>query len=201
MITVRIDDRDVGILCQEAPGRIQRAIVRALNRAAGSARTAMVREIARDTGLKSGTVRDQVPVRKATLTEPSATISATLKRIPLIDFKARGPEPSRGKGRGVSYNLPSGAGRNPNAFIATMGSGHRGVFVRAASSTKTSAGAWSKNLPIFQLFGPSLGHVFIKYQPVGIAKAEDAFIANLKHELVFVGTEPAPESFSPEDVT
>ena len=78
------------------------AMVRALNRSISSGRTVMVREIARDTGLKSKDVRDAMRLQEATLNRPEASLGAGLKRIPLVDFQARGPEPSRGRGRGVS---------------------------------------------------------------------------------------------------
>lgn len=173
--------------CDKIPSSTTRALVRAMNRAMASARTVMVREIARDTGLKSKDVRDAMPFRKATSDRPQARLAAGLKRIPLYKFNARGPYPSRGRGRGVTYRLASGGrGRHPNAFIAKMTSmgvikstehatlspGHMGVFVRR---TKT-------RLPIAELFGPSLGHVFRKFRPQGQAKLQEAFEKNFRHE-------------------
>ncbi len=156
------------------PRRAQKIIVRALNRGIDSARTAMVREIATDTGLKSKDVRDALSLQHANFETPEARLGARLKRLPLIAFGARGPEPSRGKGRGVSYRLGTGGrGRVENAFIATMRSGHRGVFKRTGK----------KRLPIQELFGPSLGHVFGKYRAVGRARAEEVFMTNLTHDL------------------
>jgi hypothetical protein len=152
-----------------------RAMVRAMNRAMASARTVMVRAVAADTGLTATAVRSAMTLREATFDRPEARLATTMKRIPLIDFRARGPEPSRGKGRGVSYRLPHGRGRHPNAFIATMKSGHRGVFVRRGKG----------RLPIQELFGPSLGHVFAKYRPQGMQKLQEAFDSNFDHELQF----------------
>lgn len=159
------------------PGRVSKAMVRALNRAIGSARTVIVREIARDMGLKSKDVRDALRMSEATMSRPESSLAARLKRIPLIDFNARGPEPSRGKGRGVSYRLPGGKGRAPNAFIATMGSGHRGVFARTGKA----------RLGIRELKGPSIGHVFAKYKALGLAKAQESFETNFAHEMKFAG--------------
>ena len=129
---------------------IPKAMVRAMNRAIESGRTAMVREIARDTRLKSKVVRDAITLKKATITQPAASISAPLKRLPLAAFGARQV------GRGVSVDTgPGGGGRHVvrGAFLAEMGSGHRGVFVRAGK----------KRLPIRELPGVSIGHVFNKY--------------------------------------
>lgn len=177
---VRLDVRETERAIRQLRDRAPIAISRALNRAAGSARTVMVREVARDMGLKSGTVRDQVQIDEARpsqgdISRLRARLSVSGKRIPLIDFGARGPEPSRGKGRGVSAKLPGGKGRYPNAFIATMRSGHRGVFARSTT----------KRLPIYELRGPSLPHVFTKYMPLGLARGQEALVTNLAHELRF----------------
>ena len=87
------------------------------------------------------------------------------------------------KGRGVTYKLTGGKNRIANAFIATMSSGHKGVFVRAGVSAKKSAGAWSKNLPIAELYGPSLGHVFAKFRPSAEARIAQAFDTAFEHEM------------------
>lgn len=157
------------------------AIARALNRSAGSAKTAMVRVIAADLGLKAGDVRDHVVVKEARPDNLTATFFASGKRLPLIDFRARGPEPSRGKGRGVSARLPGGAGRYPNAFIATMGSGHRGVFVRRPGSGR---------LPITELHGPSIAQSFRKNVSIGAARAKEQLIKNIQSELRFAMSKP-----------
>lgn len=167
-----------------ANGRIGVALVRALNRGIRSARPVMVREIARDIGLRAKDVRDAMPMRDATKNRPEATLGAGLKRIPLIDFRATGPEPSRGRGRGVSYRLQGGRSRIPSAFIATMQSGHRGVFSRGNKRQSTSG-----RLPISELFGPSLGHVFAKYRALALARAQEVFMTNFDHEFTFAGTQ------------
>jgi hypothetical protein len=157
--------------------KLNRSMVRAINRTIGSVRTVMVREMSRDLGLKSKDVRDALSFRQASLARTEAALGARLKRMPLIDFKATGPEPSHGKGRGVAYKLSGARDRIENAFIATMPSGHRGVFVRKAKA----------RLAIRELFGPSLGRVFAKYRPVGIARGREVLVSNLQHELAFAG--------------
>src|SRR5689334_5932489 len=74
---------------REFPGKISRAIVRALNRGIASGRTVMVREIARDTGLKSTDVREALRMREASIGNPVASLAARLNRLPLIAFNAR----------------------------------------------------------------------------------------------------------------
>lgn len=159
---------------RDFPGRTTRAMVRALNRALVSGRTVMVRAMAGDVGLRQTAVRTALRQRDATFQRPSAELGASLKRIPLIQFNARGPEPSRGRGR-VTYKLGASRGHVPGAFIATMGSGHRGVFTRRTR----------QRLPIQELFGPSLGRVFAKYRPQVLEAMHASFLKNFDHELRF----------------
>jgi len=134
----------------------------------------MARVVSKDMGLKVSDVRDRITIRDATLSRLAVTLYASAKRLPLILFRASGPEPSRGKGRGVSANL-GGRKRYPQAFIATMNSGHRGVFQRRGLS----------RLPIAELHGPSIAHVFTKHEQVGIDRAREQLAKNLGHELAF----------------
>jgi hypothetical protein len=150
------------------------AIVRSLNRAAVSTRTLMASAISKDMGLKVGDVREALRIDQATPSNHRAYVKAPLKRIPLIKFGARGPEPSMGRGRGVTAKTK--AKRYPHAFIATVGKGrHRGVFER-----KTK-----KRLPIKELFGPSIGHVFEKHKAAGAARGLESLQKNLQSELKF----------------
>ncbi len=155
-----------------------RAIMRALNRAIGAARTVETRAIAADTGLKQADVRAVIPMKLATLNRLQASISAPTKRIPLMDFKAR---QTRG---GVSYKLGNGKGNIDSAFIATMANGHVGVFTRTPGRfMQQQKSTWKvKREAIQEKFGPSIGHVFRKYVPDAQARAEEIFATNFKHE-------------------
>lgn len=179
-VTISVDSEGVLHRLEQYPDRVTRATIRAINRAIASARTVMVREIARDTGLRSKDVRDALSLREATVNHLSGSLGATLKKIPLIKFNARGPEPSRGKGRGVRARLVGGAGHYPHAFIVTMPTGHRGVFARKTPPSR---------LPIRELFGPSLGRVFEKYRAPAEARAREVFGKNLDHELEFAASQ------------
>ena len=166
---MNLEVRNTDVVTADLAGvsaKAMRGAIRAMNRAIASGRTAMVREIARDTGVKVGDVRDAMPIREASLSVAQASFGAGLKRIPLIYFKARATR------RGVTYAFTGSRNRIPNAFLATMKSGHQGVFAR-----KTA-----KRLPIVELFGPSLGHVFAKYRPMGLARTKDAFDTAFAHE-------------------
>lgn len=169
---------DLGSLKKELEGMGKAApaiMARSLNRAGTAGKTAMVKAVRADTGIAQKNIEREIRLDKATRTVPRFVVSIAGTRIPLIAFQARGPEPSRGKGRGVSYRLPGGRGRIPSAFIATMRSGHRGVFKR-----KTT-----RRLPIAELRGPSLPHVFEKFFPAFRSVAEDSLLKNLRHEIDF----------------
>lgn len=173
IVNIRLDDRDLlrGIAAHKA--RFPYAIRRALKRTATSTTALMAKSIAQDTGLPSRFVKKEIKID--TLGDVGVRIRVEGDRIPLIAFKARGPEPSRGKGRGVSYRLPGGRGRDPNAFIATMKSGHRGVYKRTTKA----------RLPIVQLHGPSLMGVFVRYMQQGAEHAKEALIKNLRAEISY----------------
>lgn len=165
-------EKNIARALQRAPNGVRRA----LNRAAVSARTYLVKEIAKDTGLKSGDIRKEIKIREATTANLTADVSIQGTRIPLIKFNARGPEPSRGRGRGVSYRLQGRSNRLPHAFITSVGSGrHRGVFMRVTT----------KRLPIKERYGPSLPHVFGKLIPAAAQIGEAALVKNVQHELAF----------------
>lgn len=152
-------------------------MARALNRAGTSGKTATVKAVAKDTGLQQKYINREIKVDKATRTKPTVAVEIAGKRIPLIAFQARGPEPSRGKGRGVSYRLPTGRGRVEDAFIVTVGTGrHRGVFKRRSR----------RRFPIVELRGPSIPHVFEKFVPTAFfPAASESLLKNLRSEISF----------------
>lgn len=158
-------NRAVSRLAAQYPDAAKRAV----NRSVTSARVVMLREVAADLGLRQGDVSDRINTRGAIqVTEDRIVgrIIASGSRIPLFRFRARQTA------AGVTARLPGGAGRYPSAFIATMKSGHKGVFLRKGP----------KRLPIVELFGPSVPKVFEKYIPVGAARALEQLKKNLVSE-------------------
>lgn len=178
-----IIDRDL----EGQPAKVQRAFVRAAKRSIDSGRSVVTKLIAADTGLTQKVVREALSMHYPTLSDPVASMRARTKRIPLIDFKARGPQPSRGRGNGVTYRNPGGGrGRIESGFIATTraqsdGSGgeHLGVFKRMTKG----------RLPMKQLYGPSIGQVFAKFRSEGVARALEVFDKNFDHELGFINSQ------------
>lgn len=169
--------------------RFPRAISRALNRAGQSSLAKMATLGSEDLNLPSRVAKSQMKLTKATDTHQVVRITATGKRIQLIHFGARGPRPSRGRGRGVTAKLPSGAGRYPHAFIAQMPSGHVGVFQRSSSKfMRFQRSTWKrKRQAIVELHGPSFPKVFHKLTPEVLAHGETVLRKNLLHELKFAG--------------
>lgn len=172
------------------PERTTKAMARSLNRGINSARSVMVFRISKDTGLRSKDVRDALPVTLATPNRLIVRLATSLKRIPLIRFGARGPEPSRGKGKGVTYRIGTqGRGRLASAFIARMGSGHRGVFMRTGTA----------RLPIRELKGPSLGRVFARYRNEAAGIAQEMFDRNFARELKWYASQSSEPPQGPVD--
>lgn len=145
------------------------ATARALNRTLQQVRTVATRAVAEDLGITQKAVRDGLRLQQASRGDLRASIHVSGQRIPLIQFRARQTS------RGVAYRLPGGRSDAPGAFIATMKSGHRGVFRRRSRP----------RLPIDELRGPSLPHVFTQRR-IDQAMRDTAtrvFPDNLAHEI------------------
>ena len=170
----KVDLKRVRAALEAYPKKAQRASVRALNKAAKSGKTLLTRKIAKDMGVKVGDISRAISVRRATPTSFCVILGASLKRIPLIKFGAKATK------RGVSYRAGSKRTKLAGAFMATMPTGHTGVFKRRLAVGR---------LPITELRGPSIGHVFLKYSDEALARAQEQFPKDLEHELRFAFTE------------
>jgi predicted transcriptional regulator len=149
---------------------------RAINRALASGQTVGVREVARDLKLRQADVRKFVKVEPATKFKLLGRIYASAKRLPVILFGARQTR------SGVTARTAQRT--YPGAFIATMGSGHTGVFMRK-TPTRSRKGKprGSPALPIRELFTVSIAHVFIKHLAAIRARAIEQLAKNLAHEV------------------
>jgi len=176
-IKVKFNTAQLKKALRECPEAIMRAEARALNRAGVTMRAVASREMRANLGgsVKIAALKEQIVVRNATPQNRSVRLEVRGARIPLIDFGATGPEPSRGRGRGVSVRLKGGLTRHANAFIATMRSGHRGVFQRVGRL----------RLPIFEKFGPSIPQVFRTVSPTVRAAGVEALYKNLGSEVTY----------------
>lgn len=196
LVSLQVDTRQVRQAFERLGQQAPTAIMRALNRAGQSVMTEAVRAIAADLALVQREVRKGIRQDRATTANLRTDVVATGRRIPLILFRARGPEPSRGKGKGVSYRLPTGKTRLPHAFIATMRSGHRGVFARVSGSQMVSAparkrgGGQVKREKIVELFGPSIPRVMARTRILTAlrAKGEEVLRKNMQQQIEYLAT-------------
>lgn len=170
-INVRLDPRQVDDLRATLAGvgeNVQRVLSRAINKVAVSARTQIIRRVAAEITVRPRELRDKnIRLRKADYRSLAARIWITGRRIPLLSFAAR---PTA---RGVSYAIRKGRRQVlAHAFIASMGSGHRGVMIRSGPARlsrrlKTGrgrgrgmvTGMTRPRLPISERFGPSVPQV------------------------------------------
>lgn len=137
------------------------ATISALNKVAAQVKTNAARQM-RDAGynLKVSDIKRALTVNRASSGNLTAAVVASGRPIPLIKYGARQVS------SGVSVDVLNGRKVIANAFIATMPSGHKGVFVRVGKThkkvNKRGRAQWS-GLPIKELFGPSV--------PNGLANA------------------------------
>lgn len=167
------------------------AQARALNRSIVSANAALLSAVSGDMGLKLQVLRERIRVgRPATPEYLRAKVFASTKGIPLIQFRAKGTEPSRGKGRGVTAYIQGATVRYPHAFIATMPNGRRGVFERGSkadpAATRRGPAPNRSQLPIRELYGPSVWRVALYHRNVGLARGREQLLKNLQSEFRYV---------------
>ena len=142
--TVRLDPRSIKNI-NRALGRFVKATSRASSTAANRAAKSTVAKFSRtvrvSVNVKAARLKKMAKITRATRSNPVARIKVTGAHIPLTDMGAR-----QGK-KGVTVKPYRNKGRRTirRAFIATMASGHKGVYRR---TTK-------KRLPIEESFGPS----------------------------------------------
>lgn len=168
------------------------AVVRALNRTLTTVRAAAQREIRKEyPGLRAGTVREELKIRRATRAVMNAKITVQGRRMPLIDFAASQTR------RGVSVRIKGQRKRVDHAFITTLKSGHKGVFVRAPNSKAQGSrmnfriGVGSRlrkrghDLPIAELTSIGLPRAFNnqKVQQALNSLARSTFLKNLQAEI------------------
>jgi hypothetical protein len=149
VVDLRADVRQVekmlGGLRKDAPVVISRAI----NRTLTPLRATAAREIARDLKLPVNTARKAMTLRRATPFQLAGSVTASGRRIPLIEFGARQVA------AGVSYDLGRGRQVAKGAFIPGARQGaptRRAVFRRVARA----------RLPLEFLRGPSIPKVFVQ---------------------------------------
>jgi len=148
MIDIRFDKDKIEKLRRELRGfpanSLPKVMSRGLNRTATQARTKTARMISKEAGLKVKDARERITLKRASYRHWRSSIKISRRRIPLLRFSARQTK------KGVTYKRGRERVLIRHAFLATMSSGHTGVFKRK----------FSRRLPVSELKGPSPGQVF-----------------------------------------
>ncbi|WP_233863498.1 phage tail protein [Paraburkholderia adhaesiva] len=182
-LLIRVGGQGGGAPLLPSSRDVARAMARAVNKTALQARTAAVREVrAVGYNLKASTIRKALALRRANPKQPVATLKATGRPIPLAEYSAKQTR------AGASVRVKNGRKTIKHAFVATMESGHTGVFMRVGKAhkrvTKNGKTYWS-GLPIRELFGPAIpdavGNEAVKKQLAHLVDSK--FPAILDHEI------------------
>ncbi len=160
---------------------LEKAKVRALNKIAAQAKVAASKEIrAAGYNMKAAAIKQKITIKRASSGNAVVVIKCSGRPIPLIAFSARE------NSTGVSVSVKHGRKLIKGAFIATMPSGHQGVYVRVGNQHKKINGKWH-GLPIKELFGPSVPAAFgNEIVQAALAKlVREKFPTILEHEIKF----------------
>jgi hypothetical protein len=125
--------------------KLDKAVALALVDTAKSAISKGASLIARRTGLKTGTVKQRIYYDPVRVGAYQVVVRSSRRPIPLIEFAS-----VRQTGAGVRTGAWGRSQVISSAFIATMPSGHRGVYRRRGPA----------RLPIRQLWGPTIFGTF-----------------------------------------
>jgi hypothetical protein len=154
-LTVKQDLSKVLLFYEDLPRQyVDVAAVRALNRTATTVRAEAARRIGREYNIRIGAAKDEMKIRRATRDDLKAALVVSGRPIPLVEFDARQTA------AGVSVKVKGTRKVVAHAFLATMKSGHEGVYIREIKGSAKRPG----RLPIRQLFSLSLPAAFTQEQ-------------------------------------
>ena len=162
---------------------LEKAKISALNKVAAQAKTSAAKEIrAAGYNMKAAAIKKQISIKRAVRGNAVAIVKCSGRPIPLIQFSARETK------SGVSVSVKHGRKLLKGAFIATMPTGHEGVYVRVGNQHKKINGKWH-GLPIKELYGPSIPAAFGNdiVQAAIATLVRDKFPSILEHEIKFAG--------------
>ncbi len=201
--------RAISRALKDTPKRIGVVLGHVLNGAASKSRTIIARDVAAKVGQKVGVVKSMLPLTRASAKRLRAEIGMRSTAPPAITVDPKAIQDAAG----TTYKIK---GRKqvfiPGAFLATMPSGHRGIFYRAGSARKggayrtpSSAGdsRWSADyqkrksyfakrrdgrLKILEAKGPAIPTLIVEryrsdYQPVVKQQLKEAGPKAIKREL------------------
>jgi len=161
-LRIQVDEDQLAELeqtLQAFPREIPQVAARALNRANSKVRSVMRKKAAKRLGVRQKAVKRRIWIKKARRDRLTARTRAGVVGLPLIEFRAR-----QLKTKGTRVRIQGQTRYFPHAFIATMPSGHEGVYERrwakgSARSAEIGAargGDRPGRLPIYELRSPAL---------------------------------------------
>lgn len=134
-------------LLKHIPNAAPKALSRAINRAAESARTEAARKVRETYFIPHNAVLSTIKIDKASEGRLMAKVTSRGHATPLINFRVTPKQPQPRRKSPIIVRVKQGQGGSvKRAFVARMKSGHVGVFERAGK----------KRTPIRQLFGPPI---------------------------------------------
>jgi hypothetical protein len=187
LVNVRGDLRNLELSAREMTDGVRnKATARALNRMGEGVRTEVPR-IVRDQGysLKVARIKKDLLLMRASPGQLTVTVRAQGRAIPLIEYQARQVK------QGVTVNVKGQRKLVRHSFIATMPTGHRGVFFRSGTKRvmkQKNGKRYSSQLPITEEYGPSVPGIVVNEaieRRVRVAIAE-RFPRLLEHEIAYV---------------
>lgn len=196
MIKINVDKQqlnDVLVILDSVNKGSKPVMKRAINKTLTGVRTDMVKESTKVYTAPATIIRKSIKKYIATISNLKGKTEAEHNPIPLLKFSA-----SQTK-KGVTLRVQKSKGRSRLywAFIATMKSGHKGVFEREytygrkmkAKKEKLKYGKLPEKyrLPITELFGISAADMLHNEKVLNevVSKADERFSKNLTTELNF----------------
>lgn len=169
---------------QQLNAAFRRAGASALNKVAITARANAVRAIMEKYNVKASDVRDMVEIHKARADKLEALIVVRHgKRMPFIKFPARQLE----SGTIVRVRTDQSTIIR-HAFVQTMQSGHKGVFIRKGDKRRMKKGSAVGKMrqPIIEMAGPRITTMYKLSGAIErVKEAGQKLYQVLQHELKF----------------
>ncbi len=140
-------------LKSELPSKYPQIVRRGLNRTSTTVRSAAVKSVASELGIKQRVVREQITLEKAKASNLVATLGAPGRGIPAIELKPRPSKVIRPQpGIGVSYQVGS---RKRKLVV--------GAFI---ARVRNRLGVWQRvgedRWPSRHIRGPSIGQALLR---------------------------------------
>lgn len=150
---------------------LDKAQASAANRSAKSTVSFFSKETRKEVNVKSSALKKQIWIRRAKPANLVSTINISGRHLSLISMGARQNR------RGVTVRRLKTGGRTvlKSAFVATMPSGHVGVFRRKGKA----------RLPIQEQFGPSVISLWSRRQEAITRHAINTLQKELKRQIKF----------------